>query len=154
MGIKVKTTKAQFTGYVKERIEAIIEAQINILEYVGAKAYEAQMSTRGSAGVYLSQTGNLQSSTGYAVLYKGEVVKQAGFEPSEGTEQGAAGVVEGKAYLTEIIAELQNTDLALVIVAGMKYAVYVETLHNLNVLTTAELWAEKLLPELLSKLNQ
>lgn len=155
MKIQVKTPKSQFMGYVKKKMDEIVEKAIAFLIEVGRDAYNAQMDTRKSAGVYLSQTGNLQSSIGYSVLYKGKVVFSAGFEPTtEGTEQGATGINEGKAFMQELIQQYQNADLALIFCAGMKYGIYVEKLHNLNVLTTAELVADKRIREVNSILKQ
>ncbi len=90
-------------------------------------------------GSYQDQTGNLRNSTGYVVLYNGIVQKKTGI--SKLNER----IVE------ETIPKYQK-GVVLLVVAGMKYAVYVEA-KNYDVLTSAELLAEQEVPRMLSKLG-
>lgn len=94
---------------------------------------------------YLNQTGNLSASVGYSVLFNGKVIDDGGFEGA-----GPEGASAGQMYLQQLIGENQ-TGLVLIVVAGMNYAKYVEDM-GLDVLTSAELKAGQILPELLKQL--
>ena len=63
-------------------------------------------------------------------------------------------VEKGKKEGAELLSDLigRNTQgIVLIVVAGMNYAAYVET--NRNVITSAELLAEDLVPKLLRQLG-
>lgn len=69
---------------------------------------------------YDDQTGNLRSSIGYIIVYNGQVVKED-FSQSG----GPIGQQEGRQY-AEYVGSLHNTGYALITVAGMEYASFVE----------------------------
>ena len=63
---------------------------------------------------------------------------------------------EGQAVLDKLAEEFAAKypkGIVLIVAAGMKYAVYVEEIHNLNVLTSSELLADELVPRLLLQLG-
>ena len=67
--------------------------------------------------------------------------------------QGNEGVRKGKALIEELSKKFAN-GYALVVVAGMNYAEFVEAMENKNVLASAELFARKELPGMMSKLKK
>ena len=67
-------------------------------------------------------------------------------------KQGSQGVKVGK-DLAEELARRYSNDYALVIVAGMNYAEYVEAMDNKDVLASTELWAIDQVPKMLEKLK-
>ena len=67
-------------------------------------------------------------------------------------KQGSQGVKVGK-DLAEELAKRYSNDYALVIVAGMNYAEYVEAMDNKDVLASTELWAINQVPKMLEKLK-
>lgn len=106
-------------------------------------------------GAYRDRTGNLRSSIGYMVMKDGSPLRQGGFlsvSSSRGYQgNGAKGRAEGQAFLKRLGKELPD-GLVLVICAGMEYASYVEAIHHLDVLTSAELKMESLVHLLLDGL--
>jgi len=60
---------------------------------------------------------------------------------------------KGKALIEELSKKFAN-GYALVVVAGMNYAEFVEAMENKNVLASAELFARKELPGMMSKLKK
>lgn len=124
-----------------ERKEGVL---VSTLSYVG----ETCVAHSRDNGKYLNQTGNLRSSIGYVVIRNGRVVINGGFEQ---VQNGSEGVTEGKKFRNDIISK-NRRGIVLIMVAGMNYAAYVEA-KNLDVLTSAELLAESLVPSLMNQLG-
>ena len=144
MAIKRITTDAEITQYLEKRIDELRGKIIEAFSYVGEQAVnEARQNHR-----YKDQTGNLTSSIGYCVLDNGNVVLESSFEV---VKEGKQGSQDGRNFLHRLMAE-HPTGIALIVVAGMEYAAYVEA-KNLNVLDSAEQLAEKLLPQVLKSLK-
>lgn len=102
---------------------------------------------------YTVQTGNLVSSVGYAVVYDGQVVNTSSFDAVSGPQgDGSEGAVKGRAYVKELAMRYPQ-GYALILVAGMHYASYVQELHHRDVLVSGSLVAEQLVNELREKLN-
>jgi len=86
-------------------------------------------------------------------LKDGKPIEKGGFAPTErGTKKGKDGQKEGEAFINKVISQYPS-GFVLVVVAGMKYASYVEA-RNYNVLSSSELLAEKEVPKLLKALSQ
>lgn len=114
-----------------------------ILQYAG----EAGINEARTSGDYTDRTGNLRSSTGYAVAEGGKVGKVGNFESVANGEEGTA---EGRAFAREV-AERSTADFTLSLVAGKEYASYVAA-KGINVLdsgvnvakqTIQQLWKVK-----------
>lgn len=99
---------------------------------------------------YTVQTGNLTSSVGYAVTCDGQIVTMSDFPT---VEQGNEGSEKGRAYVKELAMQYPQ-GYALILVAGMHYASYVQELHNRDVLVAGSLVAEQLVKELQQKIKQ
>lgn len=161
-----------FTKYLLEQQENAIEEAIDILSRIG----EECVSEARTNGKYTDRTGNLRSSIGFAVLRDGKVAKMSSFNKVHGQGEnsqivdftlksgknkgkrvrfhvkgasgdGSEGVVAGKALINQLASQF-NTGLALIVVAGMGYAVYVEA-KALNVLNSAQDLGETLAPQML-----
>ena len=78
------------------------------------------------------------------VVDNGRIVHQGA---SQKFMEGTQGETEGIKYARQLAPEISN-GIALIVSAGMEYAVYVEA-RGLNVLSSAELLAESLTPQLL-----
>ena len=137
----IRNVRNRFYEYVTDIQENAIQEAINILNYVGLECVKEARTGR----LYKDQTSNLRSSTGYAVVYNGKIQHMSSFPKIKNTAQ--KGKMEGKRLLMSLIAEEQS-GLALIVVAGMGYAKYVEA-KALNVLNSAEDLAKKLVPEML-----
>lgn len=111
--------------------EKVIEQVTKKLLEVGERCI-AEARNNGS---YTDQTGNLRNSVGYVVMNRGNEVGRSNISTLN------------QKVIDEIKAKYAN-DVVLIVVAGMNYAAYVEA-KNYNVLTSAELLAEKLLKQVL-----
>lgn len=144
-------------GYIASELKKFEEEVEFVFMQAGELAMKAQTDRRtlySDGGTYQSQTGNLASSTGYTVVRKGEIVGDGGFEAKGGRIEGstgAEGAAAGKDYSVEL-AQGEQGDFVLIGSAGMGYAESVQNEKGKDVLATAELTADKILPELLKEL--
>lgn len=129
--------RAEFSSQYDKRVK---QAAVDTLMYVG----ESCVTEARNNGRYQDQTGNLRSSIGYVVVDNGRIVHQGA---SQKFMEGTQGETEGIKYARQLAPEISN-GIALIVSAGMEYAVYVEA-RGLNVLSSAELLAESLTPQLL-----
>ena len=146
MGVTANFTKAD----VKKRIDAFLDEierkQIARLQRLGEMCLIEARNNKG----YMMQTGALLSSTGYQVFVDGVAIHSQ-FDAASGAESEAAarGIKTGQTIAEQIGKETKG--VALVVVAGMNYATYVEA-RGKNVLTSAEHLAERELPKMLEQL--
>lgn len=147
MGVKATFTMADVHKRLQYEAEQLHQKIIKAFMYVG----ESCVVEARSHKTYRDQTGNLTASIGYVVTYNGMVVTSAGFEKEGGSSSGATGKAEGSA-LARSIAQNHTQGYCLVVVAGMDYAYAVEA-RGLNVLSSAEMLAEKMVPQLLKALK-
>lgn len=129
---------------IDEFTEQAKNAIINILMYVG----ESCITEARDNGSYMDQTGNLRSSIGYVVVNNGKIV---GMKVGEQVKDGTEGKGKAESYMTRLASE-HSTGICLIVVAGMNYAVYVEG-RGKNVLSSAELLAERMVPQMLEQLG-
>lgn len=147
MGIKANFTKDD----VKKRFDAFLDMverkQIERLQRLGEMCLIEARNNKG----YMMQTGALLSSTGYEVFVDGVAIMHGQFDAASGAESNAAaqGIKAGQDIAEKIGKETKG--VALVVVAGMNYAAYVEA-KGYNVLSSAEHLAERELPRMLEKL--
>lgn len=92
-------------------------------------------------GAYQDRTGNLRSSIGYVILKNGNLLSE-NYELSEKGTERHRGKREAKRLTSEIAASYKE-GWVLIGVAGMRYAVFVESIHNLDVVTGAADHTEK-----------
>lgn len=146
MGIKANFTKDDVRKRFDAFLDMVEQKQIARLQRLGEMCLIEARSNKG----YLMQTGALLSSTGYEVFVDGVAIHSQ-FDAASGAESEAAskGVQTGKSIAEKIGKETKG--VALVVVAGMNYAAYVEA-RGYNVLSSAEHLAERELPRMLEKL--
>ncbi len=150
MGIKCTTTDSELRSVIARKFQIIEDKIVNALLYCGEKAVE-YARTRNT---YQDRTGNLRSSIGYVIVRNGSIIHQSAFQQVNGPERGKAsenGSNKGLAYAAEIAKKFTN-GYVLIVVAGMHYAYYVETLHNLDVIGGAKIDAERRLKMIISQL--
>ena len=131
-----------FESYMDGRISNTEIVLINTLERVGQLAVNEARDN----GTYLDDTANLRSSVGYVIAKDGVVVRRGAFEAIKDGQEGASG---GQAFAEKIAT--QTSGLTLIVVAGMHYAIYVET-HR-NVLASSQILAEREVPRLLKAIG-
>lgn len=126
---------------------AILKNEINnCLAKLGEECI-VKIRDRSGNDSWFDQTGNLRSSIGYAVYDYGVTKMQSIFKV---VLNGSEGSAEGQKMISELVKNYSNA-FALVVVAGMNYAEYVEALENKDVLASTELWAKSVIDARLEK---
>ena len=144
MPIRQTTPQARIDAYVEERMERMKQAIIYNLCAVGEKVRNEALSS----GSYTDRTKNLRSSVGYVVVVDGRVYKAGTFGKADGTSEGKA---TGEAYARSLAGKYPK-GIVLIVVAGMDYAAYVSA-KGKDVLDSAELLADRLVPQMLKQLG-
>lgn len=148
MGIKMTTPISAIEAYINAELNRIHSLTVRMLCFLGEKCV-IEARDRSSEASWFDQSGNLRSSIGYVVVCNGHIVNIGDFTL---VKNGTDGAKEGKT-LAEKLAKNYKQGYALIVVAGMNYAVYVEALENKVVLTSAELLAKRELPLMVEKLK-
>ena len=134
--IRMVTPVKEITKYLGAELEKDQLKIAQTLDYIGARCL-IEAWTNGS---YTDRTGNLRNSIGYVVLLNGQVYSQnMGDRP------------ETQALLAEVMPQFRK-GVALIVAAGMNYSGYVEA-RGFNVITSSRLLAQKLVPQMLSKIG-
>lgn len=146
MAIKPNFTKDDVRKRFDAFLNEIEKKQIARLQRLGEMCLVEARTNKG----YMMQTGALLSSTGYEVFVDGVAIHSQ-FDAASGAESNTAetGIKSGQ-NIAETIGK-GTKGIALVVVAGMNYAAYVEA-KGYNVLSSAEHLAERELPRMLEKL--
>lgn len=144
MPIKLVTPQSEIDAYIDQSIDKALQVIVNTFMYVG----ESCIREARDNGSYMDQTGNLRSSIGYVVVVDGQIVRK---NVVDLVKNGTDGTKEAEAFLERLATE-HSTGICLIVVAGMNYASYVEG-RGYNVLTSAELLAERLVPQLLEQIG-
>lgn len=135
MGISANFNINDIDATFKALLAEVDRQLIESLTSVGEEAVKLAKMIPPERG-FKDRTGNLRSSIGYVVLVDGKPVNVA-FAAVKG---GHAGVNEGQRLALQVGSKTEG--YALVVVAGMNYAVHVES-KGRDVLTSAEKFAEK-----------
>lgn len=151
MGIKPTFKVADVRKRMDAFMDAIQRRQVERLQRLGEKC--VTYAREAHPNDWEDQTGNLRSSIGYMVFVDGVAVHNSPFgqvtprNPQENVQYD--GGKRGET-LCKSIGE-KTSGICLVVVAGMHYAVHVES-KGRDVLTGAEHLAERELPKELEKL--
>ena len=125
------------------RVYETLQEQIIIqLQYLGQECV-SRIRGRGQCESWIDRTGNLRSSIGSAVYEDGKKKLSTAFESVFGGQEGSEA---GKRMIDALAKEYSQT-YAMVVVAGMDYASYVENMNGKDVLASTRLWAESVIGE-------
>ena len=144
MAAKSYSFDASINDAIEEVKANVKKAALVNLQYVAEQALNAARQTKS----YKDQTGNLRSSLGYIIAMDGEIKYTSTFEQ---VKTGGEGTKAGLDYAMQMIGA-HKSGIVLLMVAGMEYASFVSA-KGYDVLDSAELLAEKLIPQMLSKLK-
>lgn len=154
---EVHNTFAEYALRIHRAIETV-------MQFIG----EECVRIAREQGTYNDITGNLRNSVGYVLVRNGDIIcknfeervesklyestkgkgkKKKTIAPNNGTD----GMIQGQA-LAEELAKRFTKGYALIVVAGMHYAHYVESL-NKDVLDSAERYAQQRVPKLMQMLK-
>ena len=132
------TPMTEVSLVIHRSMEIIREEVMRALSYLGEVCVR-KIKDRTAQESWIDQTGNLRSSIGYAIYEYGRKEIESAFRV---VKKGHEGVLEGQKMIDELARMYSNT-YALVVVAGMNYAEYVEAKDNKDVLASTELFARK-----------
>ena len=142
----------EIRDYLKKESEKYIHRIIAMLHYVGNEVVNQIRESLISN--WNDQTGNLRSSIGYIISLDGQPIEMSDFPKVYGpTYDGtveADGSEIGKTYAQSLVSLYPN-GIALIVVAGMEYASYVEKKENKTVLAQGKLVAQQLVSQLIQK---
>lgn len=149
MGIKCSKSMNEFDNLINEIMKIIHDEIFNALAYLGEQSVK-KIRDRSADESWKDQTGNLRSSIGYAIFEHGKKMIQSSFET---VLNGKTGSKVGQDYVDSLATQYSNV-YALVIVAGMNYADYVEAIESKDVLASTGLWAKSKVDEYLKNAQQ
>lgn len=144
MPIRQVTPTSEINAYIEKQMQTWRKLIVRNFIYVGEQVLNAARSTDS----YKDQTGNLRSSIGYVVVEDGRVVSASNFET---VKQGGKGSADGRQYAMDLARKFPQ-GIVLIVCAGMNYAAYVSA-KGLDVLDSAELLADRLVPRMLKQLG-
>lgn len=121
MGIESNFNMSAMRKYADSKRDEFEEAALEAYKFACI-----EMVKRAKQGKeYITQTGALISSTGY-VLYHNGIEVSTLFE-SNGGDNGGIGVQKGLAAARAVADQYKDKTFVAVVVAGMDYALYVES---------------------------
>ena len=153
MGIEMKMDMRQIRDILNREAQKHIQRTITMLQYVGETIVNEIRTSHISD--WTDQTGNLRSSIGYIITVDGKPINMSAFGKVVGPEpdtNAPDGSQEGKDYASQLAALYPN-GIALIVVAGMEYASYVERRDNKTVLAQGEIEAKRLVEQMIRELN-
>lgn len=136
MGIKLSTPQSALNAFFESAM-AIIKREILIAYAKLGEECNARIRDRSAEESWIDHTGNLRSSIGYAIFDYGMKQVESAFA-SIGSD--ATGSQEGRKMIADLAKEYSRV-YALVVVAAMNYADFVEAIESKDVLASTELWA-------------
>lgn len=136
MGIKLSTPQSALNAFFESAM-AIIKREILIAYAKLGEECNARIRDRSAEESWIDHTGNLRSSIGYAIFDYGMKQVESAFA-SIGS--GSTGSQEGRKMIADLAKEYSRV-YALVVVAAMNYADFVEAIESKDVLASTELWA-------------
>ena len=146
MGIQCTTPKQAINAFFNTALNIMREEVDRALSYLGEQCI-VRIRDRSAEDSWIDHTGNLRSSIGYAVYDYGKKYIESNFAV---VRQGGKGASEGRKMVNELASKYANV-YALVVVAGMNYAEFVEAIESKDVLASTESWARTKVDEYLNK---
>lgn len=144
MSIKPTFPSDLITGRVKALQERIEKATLKELQEMGEKLVTYAKNQHN----YKDQSGNLTNSIGYAIVKRQEGVIFSSMDYVQGFPEAVNATQEA---MREFAKQIESS-YALIIVAGMNYAAYVEA-KGYNVILPAELKAKTDFPKVIEKIK-
>lgn len=116
MGVKIEHNIPQVVSRLKNYEKKMTDELVVALVEAGKKIIEIAKDSH----TYKNRTGNLEASTGFGVVIKGKLIGHGGFDDS------FRGGNVGLEKLEKLVSEVNDNESAIIVVAGMDYAAYVE----------------------------
>lgn len=136
MAMRMTTTTEAVQAFLNKAADILFTDIENALAKLGEECV-VKVRNRSAKESWIDRTGNLRSSIGYAVYDHGRELFKSAFDIVKG---GSEGQSTGEDMIDQLASQYSNV-YALVVVAAMNYADFVESLDNKDVLASTELWA-------------
>lgn len=136
MGIEANFKMSEINSYLQGKVKMLDELMIRNLNFLGMEC----VNLAKSLDTYTDRTGNLRNSIGYIIVKHGNVISsnfEAGQRGSEFDSKEVPGERVGENFAKEIAKNFQ-VGYALIVVAGMEYASYIEDVKHLDVIAPAK----------------
>ena len=146
MGIKCQTSAKDIDEFLRKAARLIQEYMLRALTKLGEESI-VRIRDRSAQESWIDHTGNLRSSVGYSVYDYGVKYMQSSFAT---VLNGSKGRSEGMRMVNELAQEYSNV-FALVVVAAMNYADYVEAINGKDVLESTRIWAQSVVDQRLNR---
>lgn len=149
MGIRSQKTAKDIDEFLKRAVNIVHTYMLRALTKLGEECV-ARIRNRGAMESWIDHTGNLRSSVGYSVYDYGVKYMQSSFAT---VMDGTKGRSEGMRMVNELAQEYSNV-FALVVVAAMDYADYVEAVNGKDVLESTRIWAQSVVEQRLNRAKE
>ena len=161
MGVKLQNLRSEIDKDFGQQIERAKNAIVRTFAVVGERVvnHARSLSSMNVSGMsrreipphqpnYIDWTANLRSSIGYVVTVDGNIAVGSNFQAIGNGQEGST---QGKEFAAKLAGE-NNQGIALIVVAGERYAKYVSA-KGYDVIDSAEILAQKLIPQMLTQLG-
>ncbi len=146
MSIRLVTPIKVIDELFEKAAKIIFEKVQYNLNYLGLLCVR-RIRDRSGVDSWFDQTGNLRSSIGYAIYSYGQKQIESAFDSVLG---GSEGSQKGRKMVADLASKYSST-YALVVVAAMEYAEYVEAIDSKDVLASTEIYAKSEVKRYLEK---
>lgn len=137
MGIRIKAdySAKDIEREIEQQLQRLFRVTLAEFQNIGLRFVQDAKDTQ----TYNDQTGNLRASIGYIIMYNGSEVDTKFYGDA------GEGVAKGRAFARSVAAEITE-GWALITVAGMEYASWVES-KGYDVITGSTLGANTKMKE-------
>lgn len=144
--IRLVTSQKAIDALFAKAAKIIFDRVQYNLNYLGLLCIKRIRDRSGDESWY-DQTGNLRSSIGYAIYSYGRKQIESAFDSVLGSSEGSE---KGRKMVADLASKYSDT-YALVVVAAMEYADYVEAIDSKDVLASTEIYAKREVERYLQK---
>lgn len=149
MAIRCDVSPQEIDDFLIKSASLIMEYMLKALTKLGEESI-VKARNRSAAESWVDHTGNLRSSIGYSVYNHGLKYMQSAFST---VLSGSKGRNEGMRMVQQLAKEYSNV-FALVVLAAMDYAEYVEAVKSKDVLESTRIWAMSVVEERLTRAKE
>ena len=154
MGVRIEGYDGMMR-YLRKGVQRIVDDFQNDLLDLGKRSYVYVLNNLKAIGIQ-DRTGNLRSSIGFVFVKDGKIVGRGGFDRVDGPQRSKTtvdGSKEGQ-ELAENLAKDYPKGYALIVVVGMQYAVYLQSVEDKDILASGESYLKKELKKLIAEYNR
>lgn len=146
MSIRLTTPLKALDKLFEQAAKILFDRVVYNLNYLGLLCVK-RIKDRSGEESWFDQSSNLRSSIGYAIYSYGKAQIESAFDT---VKNGSDGSAKGRQMVAELAQKYSDT-YALVVVAAMEYADYVESIESKDVLASTHIYAKSLVGKYIEK---